>query len=76
VIADLDEGRLVLPVQRTEENREGRRRSTRLLSASIASVGLAVLLTWPALPSALRWPLAGALALLYLRILILDRRLR
>jgi hypothetical protein len=81
VLGDFAEGRLVFNATVTEAPQvvRSRTRSTRLLVTAIASVGVAVLLAAPDLPSpwgiSLAEPLWIALVFLYVWILIQWRRL-
>ncbi len=76
LLEDLSQGRFVLRVQVSEKGvtRRERRQHARLLSASILTVGLAVLLTWPDLPGAVGWPLTAILTVLYVWIFFQWRR--
>jgi ubiquinone biosynthesis protein len=63
----------VAEVPHVERNRN---RRARLTAVAICSVGVAVLLTAPNLPSPLAWLLSGVLAVLYIWLLFEWRRLR
>jgi ubiquinone biosynthesis protein len=81
MLADLAEGRFSINMTVTESQKvvRAQNRRARLLVTSILSVGIAVLLTRPALPEVfgvtLAWPLGIVLMLLYIGIFIQWRRL-
>lgn len=81
VLTEIASGELSVRVDAAESKkaRQSRNRRSRLIAASIVSVGVALLLTRPTLPGlfgiSLAWPLGIALAALYLLVLVLSRRL-
>jgi len=82
VLSELSDGRFSISVTTTESPRTVRtqNRRTRLLVTAIISVGVALLLARPALPSiagvSLAWPLGLAEALLYISMIIQWSRFR
>jgi ubiquinone biosynthesis protein len=82
ILTELSEGRFELKVNISEGPKVKRIRNLRLrlLVTSVLSVGIALLLAIPELPklfgASLRWPLWGALILLYISILLQWRRMQ
>lgn len=82
ILADLSENRFTLNTVVTEDTRaeRARNRRTRMLATSVLTVGVAIMISNPRLPSPfgipLVWPLYAVLAVLYMAIAVQWSRLR